>query len=273
MVLLLYALTASAWDCPLCGQHFNSDSSLPHNCQPDYSKPEALNHLLSQSGFTLEPSSFAGAKAVFSEYLGYLPLFEHDLSLPWDITQWLYNWFDHLGLCEHGGSVGGSWSTSQGTACLQNLNSDRRTETAFKTRICKRLRSFKKWCLRNMRSCSCCNSHGNVETAPSADVCDFRDWYFETAGMCGCGNPEEVYKLLYDSITFFETYPQAKKPYEKFPVEKGQLRNCFISWLIYLGLLSPQLVVTEKGHQILSFLEPGYPEFDQDPCYPHTDLL
>ena len=271
MMSLLFSITASAWDCPLCRQHFESDGSLPHNCQSDYTRLDTINNLLSQSGFTLEPSSPVNAKAVFSEYLGYLPLYDHKPSLSWGVTQWLYHWFEHLGLCEHGGSVGGSWLTLQGGICHQHIRTDQGAGAASTTQVGKLLRSFKKRCLRSMGSCCYCNSHENMETLPSASKSDFSDWYYGNAGMCGCGNPNEVYKLLYDSIVFFEKYSKTKKPYDKFPIEHVQLRNCFISWLIYQGLLSPQLAITEGGHQILLHLRPGYPEYDQDPCDPSTD--
>lgn len=249
LVLFIFLSTSvNAWECPVCKKSFASVDAVPHDCDQVTALPHQLSNLVSTSGFAFYPSSKVNALSIISDYLEYLPLYKHEPNLPWDIMQWLYHWFEHLKLCQHGGGVGGSWSTRSGEAIRKQI--------------------------KNCKIHIPDNEAVIHTTSDNSKIIDsFSDWYYGEAGMCGCGNPELVYKLLYDALSFFQKNTESKKPYSEFPVTDSKLRNCFISWLIYQELLSPQLYLTSRGLKILFYLQPGYPDYENDPCNePESDV-
>lgn len=244
---LFLSTNVPAWECPICKKSFASAGSVPHDCDQN-ALPTQLTDLISSSGFAYYPSSRANALSIIGDHLEYLPLYENKPDLAWDITQWLYHWFDHLDLCEHGSGVGGAWITTVGESIKKKI-----------------------------QGCKIALPEDQVETPKTIDSCkiidSFSDWYYGEAGMCGCGNPEEVFKLLYDALSFFQINIEAEKPYDKFPITDSKIKNCFISWLIHQEILSPQLILTTSGLKILSYLEPGYPDYEDDPCEePDSDI-
>lgn len=237
---LCLSASVYAWECPVCKKSFASVGFVAHTCDQSTVLPTQLTNLISNSGFAFHPSSRINALSIIGDYLEYLPLYEKDPDLPWSVTQWLYHWFDHLGLCEHGCGVGGSWSTADGES------------------IKKEIKDYKKVIPEDdIEQTSTFEDHTIIDS--------FSDWYYGEGGMCGCGNPDEVFKLLHDALFFFQENIKSEKPYDKFPVNGSKLRNCFISWLIYQKLLTPQFNLTSRGLKILSFLKPGYPDYENDP--------
>ena len=245
---LLLSNCVYAWECPVCKKSFASMGFVSHDCCQE-AIPAQLTDLISASGFSFYPSSKANALSTIGEYLEYLPLEENKPDLPWDIRQWLYNWFGELDLCEHGTSITFAFTTPHGESIREKIED-------YKTTVISE---------EEFEASGDSGDHQIV-------IESFMDWYYYTAGMCGCGNKEEVFALFHDALLFFQENIDPEKPYDKFPVADSKVRKCFISWLVHQKLLTAKLDITSFGLQILSFLKPGYPGYFYNPgCGPDSD--
>ena len=83
--------------------------------------------------------------------------------------------------------------------------------------------------------------------------------------MCCCGLPDEVYKLIYEILVFFDSLTDEKRDFDDFPISQRNTRECFVSWLIFNGLVSPKFKLTLRGESILRLLMKGYPKYQNDP--------
>ena len=240
LFISFFSFSVKGWECPVCKMSFASDGSVPHACDAETTNPLDFTNLIRVSGFSMYPSSYVEATNVFEEYLDFLPL-EGNIGLEQGTFQWLYHWFEKLGLCEHDSMIDDAKITPYGKVMMEQAKFH---QLFMATTLSEKL---------------------IVSFEENSSVLNFKSWYYDQAEMCSCSSPEDIYGLFYSSLKFFHDHSNPDKPYDKFPIEVINIRNCFISWMIYQRLLTPQLILTEKGIAIMSALEKGYPKYINNP--------
>lgn len=263
-VLTVFSSCLQAWKCPHCAQSFKGLSSVAHNCRPISSISPVLNNWLDLSGFALRPSSRSNAIKALSKYLNFLPLYSNDPGLPDGITQWLYHWLEHLGLCEHGGCIVGAWQSPKGEEVKMLVDQVSQDLRFASTIGYLQLRQISSEFSQGMNDFFLWNypdpsSGGNTDNP----IMSFSDWYYNDAGMCSCGNPDEVFCFFHDALSFFS---QPVRSPSNFPISDECLKSCFISWMIHKGLITAGFKLTKKGQSVLYKLKLGYPDYIDDPC-------